>query len=290
MKFADLLVLGSIISTNGEDIAITPDGAGNIVLDGLSWPSADGSSNQILSTNGSGTLSWVTGSSVSDTIYGAGWDGDTTVAASKNAIYDKIESIIDTVANLSFVDGDLTTGVLTVTGTQAVIAVLDNSGNVIVPDEITYTANTDIDISSFGTITGTWTVVYGAYLANYADKTMMWGSDYSAALATGDGQMLITIPSSLDGKVLKSANAVVYTASSSGLPTIQIHNLTDTADMLSTRITIDATELTSYTAVAPSVVDAANDDVATGDILQVDVDVAGTGTTGLDIHLIFGNE
>lgn len=31
--------------------------------------------------------------SVSDTIYGAGWDGDTTVAPSKNAVYDKIETI-----------------------------------------------------------------------------------------------------------------------------------------------------------------------------------------------------
>ncbi len=32
-------------------------------------------------------------SDISDTAYGAGWDGDTTTAASKNAIYDKIEAI-----------------------------------------------------------------------------------------------------------------------------------------------------------------------------------------------------
>ncbi len=31
--------------------------------------------------------------SVSDAIYGAGWDGDTTVAPSKNAVYDQIETI-----------------------------------------------------------------------------------------------------------------------------------------------------------------------------------------------------
>ena len=31
--------------------------------------------------------------SVSDTPYGAGWDGDTTTGASKNALYDKIETI-----------------------------------------------------------------------------------------------------------------------------------------------------------------------------------------------------
>ena len=33
------------------------------------------------------------GGVVSDTAYGAGWDGDTTVAPSKNAVYDKIESL-----------------------------------------------------------------------------------------------------------------------------------------------------------------------------------------------------
>lgn len=31
---------------------------------------------------------------VSDTVYGAGWNGDTGVAPSKNAVYDKIESVI----------------------------------------------------------------------------------------------------------------------------------------------------------------------------------------------------
>lgn len=34
-----------------------------------------------------------TGGSISDTVYGVGWDGDTTTAPSKNAIYDKIETL-----------------------------------------------------------------------------------------------------------------------------------------------------------------------------------------------------
>ena len=50
--------------------------------------------------------------------------------------------------------------------------------------------------------------------------------------------------------------------------------------MLSTRITIDINESTSYTAATPSVVDPANDDVATGDVILIDVDVAGTGAKG----------
>ncbi len=45
------------------NIQITPNGSGKIVLDGLSWPNVDGTNNQVLTTNGTGTLSWATPSS-----------------------------------------------------------------------------------------------------------------------------------------------------------------------------------------------------------------------------------
>jgi len=41
------------------DINITPKAAGKISLDGIKWPNADGSANQILTTNASGVLSFV---------------------------------------------------------------------------------------------------------------------------------------------------------------------------------------------------------------------------------------
>lgn len=41
---------------------------------------------------GSGDLT-ISGGSVSDAVYGAGWNGDTTTAPSKNAVYDKIETL-----------------------------------------------------------------------------------------------------------------------------------------------------------------------------------------------------
>jgi hypothetical protein len=53
----------SIVSASNGNIAITPNGSGNIVLDGLTFPNADGSSGQVLQTNGSGTLSFTTPSS-----------------------------------------------------------------------------------------------------------------------------------------------------------------------------------------------------------------------------------
>jgi len=107
------------------------------------------------------------------------------------------------------------------------------------------------------------------------------------ALAIGNGRACITIPDNLNGMNLVDADASVYTASTSGTPTVQIHNLTDTADMLSTLITIDANEYSSYTAATQPVINGATDDVVTGDRIRIDVDVAGTGTLGLDVILTF---
>lgn len=55
----DLDVNGqSIVSTSAGDISITPDTTGSVVIDGLNWPQADGTSNQVLTTDGLGQLSF----------------------------------------------------------------------------------------------------------------------------------------------------------------------------------------------------------------------------------------
>ena len=53
----------SIVSTSNRNIAITPNGSGKVVLDGLSYPIADGTSGQALTTDGSGNLTFATTSS-----------------------------------------------------------------------------------------------------------------------------------------------------------------------------------------------------------------------------------
>jgi len=50
----------SIVSSANGDIAITPNGTGKIVLDGLDWPTADGTNGQVLTTDGAGNLSFST--------------------------------------------------------------------------------------------------------------------------------------------------------------------------------------------------------------------------------------
>ena len=50
----------AIVSTSNRNIAITPNGSGKVVLDGISHPTADGSAGQVLKTDGSATLSFTT--------------------------------------------------------------------------------------------------------------------------------------------------------------------------------------------------------------------------------------
>jgi hypothetical protein len=118
---------------------------------------------------------------------------------------------------------------------------------------------------------------------------------HNVAVATGDKRACIRTPASYNGMNLVAVAAAVNTTSSSGTPTVQLsrgRQSTPTsahtyADMLSTRITVDANEYDSKDATTAAVIDTANDDVATGDLICSDVDVAGTGTQGLIVNLEF---
>lgn len=54
------VVTSSIVSTSARNINITPDTTGSVVIDGISYPQADGTNGQFLQTNGAGTLSFAT--------------------------------------------------------------------------------------------------------------------------------------------------------------------------------------------------------------------------------------
>lgn len=107
------------------------------------------------------------------------------------------------------------------------------------------------------------------------------------AITTGDGKAYWRVPSTFNGMNLVAVAAALTTVSSSGIPTVQIANVTDAVDMLSTKLTIDANETDSSTAANAAAIDASHDDVATGDMLRIDIDVAGTGAKGLMVELQF---
>jgi hypothetical protein len=96
--------------------------------------------------------------------------------------------------------------------------------------------------------------------------------------AVGDkvGDVYFTIREDLNGFDLIDADASVDTAGTTGTQDIQIHNVTTAVDMLSTAITIDSGETTSYTALTPPVINTLNDNVSTGDQLRFDVDAIHT--------------
>ena len=108
------------------------------------------------------------------------------------------------------------------------------------------------------------------------------------AMVTGDGQAKVIIPAIMNGLDLTSISAIVATAGTTGTCDIQIHNETDGVDMLSTVLTIDSGETSSATAATPAVIDTSNDDIATNDVLRLDVDaVHTTEALGLVVVLEF---
>ena len=83
----------SIISVSNANIAITPNGTGRVILDGVSWPSADGTAGQAITTDGSGSLSFTTISGgsgienlVEDTTPQLGGELDVNGASIRNSV------------------------------------------------------------------------------------------------------------------------------------------------------------------------------------------------------------
>jgi hypothetical protein len=116
-----------------------------------------------------------------------------------------------------------------------------------------------------------------------------WASD-NTILVAGDGVGQFSIPEEFNGMNLIGAHVHVYTASTSGTPTFQLHNLDysgGASDMLTTKITIDVNEKDSSDATTPEVVDTTKDDVYTGNQIRIDCDIAGTGTKGGELRLSF---
>ena len=105
----------------------------------------------------------------------------------------------------------------------------------------------------------------------------------------GDGITAVTIPDTFDGLNLYSIGGHVYTAGTGSTTDVQLYNLTTGNDMLSTKLTIDATELDSSTAATAAVINGSYDNVSTATVLRVDIDQIGSSTAakGLEIRMQF---
>jgi len=225
--------------------------------------------------------------SVTDLAYDATtWNGS-LVVPTRNAVRDKIEDILD---------GQTFTGDVIVpdeaydaTGWNGDLSVPTKNAVRDKIEALGVVAYASISETSTGTETAKAVTPDGlaGSIFGTAVITLLVTDPNGSAITTGDGKAYWRVPSVLNGMNLVAVAAHVTTVSSSGLPTVQIANVTQAVDMLTTKITIDASEKDSSTAATAAVIDTANDDVATGDEIRIDIDVAGTGAKGLIVEMQF---
>lgn len=149
------------------------------------------------------------------------------------------------------------------------------------------------DATAAETDTGTSTSKYvspdGLAGSNYGKRVVgILVVDPATDVATGDGKAFFRVPATLNGWNLVAVAMNVYTAGTTGTMDVQIRNVTDSQDMLSTKLTIDSTETDTSTAATAAVINTTYDDVATGDKIAIDVDaVQTTKAKGLYVELTF---
>lgn len=103
-------------------------------------------------------------------------------------------------------------------------------------------------------------------------------SDETTAITTGTNKATMSLPYAF---TVTSVYATLNTASSSGIPTVDINEAGTT--ILSTKLTIDASEKTSATAATAAVISDAS--IAANAEIGFDIDVAGTGAKGLKVFI-----
>ncbi len=107
---------------------------------------------------------------------------------------------------------------------------------------------------------------------------------YTTNVSTGDGKFYFVVPLAYNKMVLTRVHCRVISSGTTGTTDIQVANVTDGVDMLSTKVTINS----GATEADDGVINTSNDDVATNDLLRIDVDaVSTTPPKGLIVTLEF---
>jgi hypothetical protein len=104
-------------------------------------------------------------------------------------------------------------------------------------------------------------------------------SDLVTALSAAAGVAYVRAPKAF---TLTGVRSSLQTVSSSGLVTVDINK--NGVTVLSTELSIDATEKTSTTAATPAVISVSA--IADDDELSIDISAAGTGAKGLIVTLL----
>jgi len=136
------------------------------------------------------------------------------------------------------------------------------------------------NVATYSGTTGKAIADGGASIADLKKEAIQVAvSDETTNLTTGTAKLTFRMPYALTLTALRSS---LSTASSSGLPTVDIKQ--NGTSILSTALSIDATEKTSTTAATAAVISTSSltDDAE----ITIDITVAGTGAKGLKVTLI----
>jgi hypothetical protein len=107
-------------------------------------------------------------------------------------------------------------------------------------------------------------------------------------LTVADGLAYFYVPAGLDGMDLVEVHAEVITAPVGSTATFEISINGASTQMLSTNITIDASEFGSDTAATAPVINTSNDDLDTHDVVQINCTQIGSGTAGAGLIVTMG--
>lgn len=105
-------------------------------------------------------------------------------------------------------------------------------------------------------------------------------SDETTALTTGTAKVTLRAPYAFQ---LTAVRASVTTAPTGSTLVVDINNAGNSC--LSTKLSIDATELTSVTAATPAIIDTAQDNFADDAQITIDIDQVGSTTAGAGLKV-----